>query len=75
LLDLSDINILTDSQWLAWDNTDKRQVLLQCPSVRETAIENPAREFSASYEYQVTSLKVLCDELKLVVTTLLDIQH
>ena len=74
LIDLADINQLTDSQWLDWDKADKRQVLLQCPSVREAVIENPGHEFCASYEYQVTSLKVLCGELQLVISVLLNVK-
>ena len=74
LIDLSDINLLTDSQWLDWDKADKRQVLLQCPSVREAVIKNPGHEFCASYEYQATSLKVLCDELKSVISVLLNVK-
>ena len=74
LLDLSGINGLTDRQLLAWHEADKRQVLLKCPSVREAVIENPEHQVCASYAYQVTLLKVLCDELKSVISVLLNVK-
>lgn len=74
LLGLTGTNPFTDNQWAAWHESDKRQLLLQCPCVTEVVIENLAHESAACYEYHATSLNVLCYELKSVITALLGVK-
>lgn len=64
LLDIVAINLFTETQWMKWEQTDKRALLLQCGCVVEHLIEDPIHENAACYEYSVSSLNVLAEELR-----------
>jgi len=70
LLVLSGINPFTQKQWALWEKLNKRDLLLQCPSIVETVIDAPAHEYAACFEYYAGSYDQLCRELRVLVKKL-----